>query len=70
MVRVQNYREMEMDKVTLGLKVRDITLERAHQDDLARHTPLCGDSTGRETVAQPVKDHQPFPARQWLAVGG
>ena len=39
-------------------------------DGLVRHTPLCGDSTGRETVAQPVKDRQPFPARQWLAVGG
>ena len=39
-------------------------------DGLARHTPLFGDSTGRETVAQPVKDRQPFPARQWLAVGG
>ena len=38
-------------------------------DGLARHTPLCGDSTGRETVAQPVKDHQPVPsatvARGW-----
>ncbi len=39
-------------------------------DGLARHTPLCGDSTGRETVPQPVKDRQPFPARQWLVVGG
>ena len=39
-------------------------------DGLARHTPLFGDSTGRETVAQPVKDRQPFQARQWLAVGG
>ncbi len=39
-------------------------------DGLARHTPLCGDSTGRETVPQPVKDRQPFQARQWLAVGG
>ena len=29
-----------------------------------------GDSTGRETAAQPVKDCQPFRAGQWLAVGG
>ncbi len=36
----------------------------------ARHTPLGGDSTGRETVPQPVKDRQQFQARQWLAVGG
>ncbi len=28
-------------------------------DGLVRHTPLCGDSTGRETAAQPVKDCQP-----------
>ena len=39
-------------------------------DGLARHTPVFGDSTGRETVAQPLKDRQPFQARQWLAVGG
>ena len=29
-----------------------------------------GDSTGRETAAQPVKDCQPFQAGQRLAVGG
>ena len=28
-----------------------------------------GDSTGRETAAQPVKDCQPFQAGQWHAVG-
>jgi len=39
-------------------------------DGLDRHTPLCGDSTGRETAAQPVKDCQPFQAGQGLAVGG
>ncbi len=39
-------------------------------DGLVRHTPLCGDSTGRETAAQPVKDCQMFQAGQWLGVGG
>ena len=39
-------------------------------DGLDRHTPLCGDSTGRETAAQPVKDCQLFQAGKWLGVGG
>ncbi len=39
-------------------------------EGLDRHTPLFGDSTGREPAAQPFKDCQPFPAGQWLAVGG
>ena len=34
-------------------------------DSLDRARFRCG-STGRETVAQPVKDRQPFQARQWF----
>ena len=47
--------------------IKQITLELP--DGPCRYIPLGGDSTRRITVAQSIKNGQPFESRQWLTVG-